>query len=413
MIGGRARFSLSPTQTMQVVFLTSSFPAAAGGVDMVLVRRARELARCTGVTAVVPTPWVPRPVAALSSRWAEYAAGRDGEVSGVPVLRPRYVQIPGAGAIAGVAMALGALGTIRRLRRAGRCDVLFAQSIVPDGLAAALLGRWTDVAATCLGRGTDVHDVVRSDVVRALVGYTLRHSSAVAVVARQLATTLASLGHGHAITLLSDGVDLERFAPGDRAAARRALGLDPDARIVAYVGRLVPGKGIRTLVDATAALATSHDVQVVLVGGGPLAEVVVARAHARGVADRVRVVGEVAHDAVPTWMNAADVVTLPSAAEGFPNSVREALACGRPVVATPVGDLPSIVTTDVGRLVPVDDAGALASALAAVLSAEWDPAAIRARVAGMTWAENARATQAFLAAAVDGQASLGPALASA
>ena len=398
---------------MHVVFLTSSFPAAAGGVDMVLVRRARELARCTGVTAVVPTPWVPRPVAALSPRWAEYAAGRDGEVSGVAVLRPRYVQVPGAGAIAGVAMALGALGTIRRLRRAGRCDVLFAQSIVPDGLAAALLGRWTDVPATCLGRGTDVHDVARSDVVRALAGYTLRHSSAVAVVARQLATTLASLGHGHAITLLSDGVDLERFAPGDRAAARRALGLDPQARIVAYVGRLVPGKGIRTLVDATAALAQSHDVQVVLIGGGPLADVVVARAHARGVADRVRVVGEVAHDAVPTWMQAADVVTLPSAAEGFPNSVREALACGRPVVATPVGDLPCIVTTDVGRLVPVDDAGALASALAAVLSAEWDPAAIRARVAGMTWAENARATRAFLAAAVDGPASLGSALASA
>ena len=61
-------------RTMHVVFFTSSFPAAVGGVDMVLVRRARELARHAGVTAVVPTPWVPRGAATLSSRWARHAA---------------------------------------------------------------------------------------------------------------------------------------------------------------------------------------------------------------------------------------------------------------------------------------------------------------------------------------------------
>jgi glycosyltransferase involved in cell wall biosynthesis len=139
---------------------------------------------------------------------------------------------------------------------------------------------------------------------------------------------------------------------------------------------------------------------VALVGGGPLEAPLVAQARRLGIAERVRFAGEVAHDDVPRWLQAADVVTLPSVAEGFPNSVREALACGRPVVATPVGDIPRVVTPDVGRLVPVDDAASLAAALSDVLAVAWDAAAIRSRVAGMTWTENARATYAFLAAAL-------------
>ena len=323
-------------------------------------------------------------------------------VDGIAVLRPRYVQVPGVGAIAGVAMALGALGTVRRLRRVHGADVLFAQSIVPDGLAAALLGRWTGVPSACIGRGTDVHDVARSEVVRGLVAYTLRHSAAVAVVARQLATTLAGVNGALPITFLPDGVDLERFVPGDRSVARRALGLDADAHVVVYVGRLVAGKGLETLLDATAAVSDAH---LVLAGAGPLADALGARAERLGIAERVRLVGEVAHDAVPRWLQAADVVALPSVAEGFPNSVREALACGRPVVATPVGDLPRVITPDVGRLVPVGDVPGLAAALAGALTAPWDAARIRSRVAGMTWAENALATVAFLERARTGDTS--------
>jgi glycosyltransferase involved in cell wall biosynthesis len=388
-------------RAMHVVFFTSSFPAAVGGVDMVLVRRARELARHADVTAVVPTPWVPRAAATLTSRWAGYAAQARAEtVGGIEAFRPRYVQVPRVGALAGVAMAIGALPTVRRLRRAGRCDVLFAQSIVPDGLAAALLGQWTGTPAACIGRGTDVHDVARSELVRTLVGYTLRSSTAVAVVAQQLGTALDAVGAGREIAVLTDGVDLERFAIGDRASARRAIGLDPSTRVIVQVGRLVPGKGLETLLDALPYVTADAGVHVALVGGGPLAAPLAARARRLGIAERVRFAGEVAHDDVPRWLQAADVVTLPSVAEGFPNSVREALACGRPVVATPVGDIPRVVTSDVGRLVPVGDAPALAGALSEVLATPWDPAVIRARVAGMTWAENARATHAFLAAAL-------------
>jgi glycosyltransferase involved in cell wall biosynthesis len=83
-------------------------------------------------------------------------------------------------------------------------------------------------------------------------------------------------------------------------------------------------------------------------------------------------------------MAAADLVTLPSYMEGCPNVVLEALACGRPVVASDVGGIPEILSDECGRLVPPRDSGALAHALASVLDRTWDAKAISAH-GGRSW----------------------------
>jgi glycosyltransferase involved in cell wall biosynthesis len=85
-----------------------------------------------------------------------------------------------------------------------------------------------------------------------------------------------------------------------------------------------------------------------------------------------------APDEVAIWMAAADVITLPSYMEGCPNVVLEALACGRPVVATRVGGIPEIMSDACGRLIPPRDARALAEALDAVLDMSWDAGSISA-----------------------------------
>jgi len=386
---------------VHVVFFTSAFPGTAGnGIDMVLARRARALTGRSPVVAVAPVPWVPRSLGRASPRWARYrAAARRGHLERVPVLRPRYLQVPGIGPWAAVAMALGALGCVRALRRRGRCDVLFAQALLPDGLAAVLLGRWTATPVACLGRGTDVHGLgPAGSVARRLAAFTVRHAAAVGVVAHELAAMVQALGHGSAPAVLHDGIDLERFSPGDRAVARALLGRATEERLVLYVGRLARGKGLTTLIEALARLGDTT--RLALVGSGALAPGLATLARRLRVDDRVHFAGEAPHGQIATWMRAADVLALPSEAEGFPNVVREALACGLPVVGTPVGDLPRVVTPAVGRLVPIGDARALAEALASVLDAAWDRAAIRTTVAGMTWERNAEATARFLAAAV-------------
>ncbi len=83
-------------------------------------------------------------------------------------------------------------------------------------------------------------------------------------------------------------------------------------------------------------------------------------------------------DDVAVWMAAANLVTLPSYMEGCPNVILEALACGRPVVATNVGGIPEMMNDECGRLVPAHDAVALAQALASSLDESWDATAISA-----------------------------------
>jgi glycosyltransferase involved in cell wall biosynthesis len=379
---------------MRVVVFASVFPDAAED------RRAFELARHASVAAVVPTPWVPRPLARLSARWNAYARlDAVAHLHGIPVLRPRYLHVPQSGAVAGVTMALGALGCIRALRARGDCDVLFAQSLVPDGLAAVLLGRWTGVPVACLGRDADV--LPRSAIARSLTAFTVDRAAAVAVVAGQLVRVLSGLAHGRPITLLPNGIDLERFSPGRRAEARRALEIDPTARVVLYVGRLAAGRGVEDLIEAFAAVRASlPEAGLVLLGDGPLRPALERRVAALGIVDRVHFAGRVPHTAVPMWMQACDVVARPSTADGFPTVVREALACGRPVVATPLGDVARLVGSDSGYLVPAGDPPMLAAGLGAALRAAWNETAIRRHVAGMTWERTAEATHHFLEAAV-------------
>lgn len=142
--------------------------------------------------------------------------------------------------------------------------------------------------------------------------------------------------------VIGNGVDVARFAPpsaAERVAARSAAGVPDDATHVVFVGHEFDRKGLGLLLDAAAAVPGVH---VSVVGGTPdmLAGV---RAHVErlGTSDRVHLAGRVP-DPLP-WLHAADALALPSAYEANALVVLEALACGVPVVATPVGYAPDVV----------------------------------------------------------------------
>ncbi|HVL84995.1 MAG TPA: D-inositol-3-phosphate glycosyltransferase [Pseudonocardia sp.] len=174
------------------------------------------------------------------------------------------------------------------------------------------------------------------------------------------------------------GVDLVRFAPGDRAAARRALGLPADAVVLAFVGRIQPLKAPDVLLRAAAALLRSHPGLrarlVVLVVGGPsgtgLAEPTALQglASALGLTDVVRFLPPQAGAALAGVYRAADTVAVPSHNESFGLVALEAQACGTPVVAARVGGLPvAVADGESGVLVPGHDPADWARALAGLV----------------------------------------------
>ena len=169
------------------------------------------------------------------------------------------------------------------------------------------------------------------------------------------------------IKVIRNGVDLERFRPRDRAAARAALGLPVDRLVIGTVGRLVPVKDQATLLDALALVRRQGVAfSAVVAGTGPLRDALEARARTLGLTE-VSFLGN-RHD-VEHVLAAFDVFVLSSESEGLSNTIQEAMASGLPVVATRVGGADELVDENrSGLLVPRRDPAALASAIGRLAS---------------------------------------------
>jgi len=197
------------------------------------------------------------------------------------------------------------------------------------------------------------------------------------------------------IAVIPCGVDTNLFLPGDQAAARAALGLDDQPRLL-YVGRLAPIKGLETLLDAMARLrASGTPVHLSIVGGDadePLnghEGALRARLARLDLGGTVTFVGAQPQERLRAWYVAADATVLPSHYESFGMVALEAMACGIPVVASRVGGLQTTVRDGVtGLLAPESDPVALAGALDRLLG---DPD-LRFRLGreGVQWAARHR-----------------------
>jgi D-inositol-3-phosphate glycosyltransferase len=160
------------------------------------------------------------------------------------------------------------------------------------------------------------------------------------------------------IDLVPCGVNLDLFRPMGRSEARKQLGIGDDERILLFVGRVEPLKGIDILLGAAARLDGDGDCFVMVVGGdasapqGELAHLQ-GLASELGIAERVSFLGAVDHEQLPLYYNAADVCVVPSFYESFGLVALEAMACGIPVVASRVGGLRGTVRDgETGYLIP-------------------------------------------------------------
>jgi teichuronic acid biosynthesis glycosyltransferase TuaC len=314
-------------------------------------------------------------------------------IGGIETHYMRQLYVPKVGVPVAVPLYLASMAPHRKLL--ADADVILGTWAYPDGCAAILAARALHKPCAVKVHGSDLNVIAKRPSARAVLRRVLPRADAMVSVSAALSDELEALGVARSrIHLVANGVNTALFAPRDKGEARRALGLSPSAAVVAFVGRLEPQKGVGELLLAIPRVrARIGDVVFVLIGEGEWTERVKKEAAASNgaiVAPGARPLKEVAQ-----WLAACDVFTLPSWMEGTPNVVLEALASGRPVVATRVGGIPDVLPDpDGGELVPARDAASLADALGATIErvrrGELPPDRMRA-LGPKSWDESARA----------------------
>lgn len=186
---------------------------------------------------------------------------------------------------------------------------------------------------------------------------------------------------------IANGYDPAKYYPVDKKAARQSLDLPVDSKIVLNISRLYKEKGQKYLISAINDIVKDRDDIICYIGGtGPLKNDLEQQITSLNLQEYVKLAGFIPDEQMNLWMNACDLFVLPSLSESFGIVQLEALACGRPVVATRNGGSEEVIISDeYGLLVEPANSEDLAEKILVALDREWDREAILAYAERFTW----------------------------
>jgi glycosyltransferase involved in cell wall biosynthesis len=321
------------------------------------------------------------------------------ERHGISIRHPRYMLLPKVGmSMAPLTMALACRPVLAGMIRKGfDFDVIDAHYLYPEGAAAALLGRWFDKPVIASVLGDDVIMLPKFRLPRRMILWTAARCAGVTSVCQALKDRLVEVGApAEKIRVVLHGVDLDLFRPVDREAVRRRLGLS--GKVLLMVGHVTRRKGQHLAVEA---LPDLPGMTLLIAGDGWMEGMLRDRARDLGVADRVRFLGSVVQEELKDYYGAADALLLPSSREGIANVLIESMACGTPVVATPVWGTPEAVNVpEAGVLMRDRSPEALAEAVRQLFASYPDRAATRRHAETFTWERTSRQHLEVLRAAL-------------
>jgi glycosyltransferase involved in cell wall biosynthesis len=249
--------------------------------------------------------------------------------------------------------------------------------LYPAGFAALHVGRKLGIPVVVGAIGSDLN-AIPDRLSQWLTRRTLRGATKIIVKSEELCQRSVALGADRRKThVVLNGCDEKLFFVRDRGLSRRELNVSEAAELVLFVGRMHSGKGIGELMEAVSVLTQKRpNLRLVFVGDGPDEKRMREKARVSTLEHCVAFVGACSPEDVARWLGAANLLALPSHAEGCPNAVIEALSCGRPVIATAVGAVPDLVHSSCGITIPARKVSALTEALDTALNCRWDAHAI-------------------------------------
>jgi glycosyltransferase involved in cell wall biosynthesis len=293
------------------------------------------------INIIRPISWVE---IAKSNKKLNKAEYYQDDWNGIPILFPTYYFIPRIGHyISGYCYWLSVYKAFYSTQKIP--DVFFSAWAYPDAFATMLLAKKHKKPLVVSVLGSDINILAQQPDKKRKLQQVLNYASAIFSPSRALADCVVALGVDTAkVHVVHCGIDTQLFFPSDRNSCAQELDIPADKKRILYIGNYKVAKGIIDYLQAVHQLSKKHtDFEAVIIGKGEDEQLVHNTIAKLEIAPFVRLVGEVDHDKLNSWLNASDCLCLPSYAEGLPNVVLEALATHTNVVATNVGGIPEAV----------------------------------------------------------------------
>ena len=369
---------------MKVLLFTNLYPSITEPTRGVFNRSwFTALARHCEVRVISPQAWWTR----LRQPVTLFKAPCD-DMTGLKATFPTYWSIPGIPMLHASGMRISMRSLFRRIQKEYPFDAIVAAWAYPDAVAAARLARELKCPLIVKVLGSDINEIALHPTLRWRILCTLNYSSRIIAVSDALGDKLAEMGVPQdKIIRQHNAVDGEKFRPQNPMALRIRLNLPLDKRIVCYAGNFKEEKGTDILIKAWGRFQEwdAGKTVLILIGGGSLETSLRVGIKELGIENTVQFHGRRPHEEIPDWIGACNVFCLPSLREGCPNVVLEALACGRPVVASKVGGIPELLNERNGIMTPPGDAEALAQGIEECLNREWNPRELRESAGCLSW----------------------------
>jgi len=244
--------------------------------------------------------------------------------------------------------SLRAARLARKIHRRHHFDIIHAHQIYPCGVAGAFLRHLLKIplVVTCHGSGLFLNWEV--PWIRPLMKWVMRRADRFIAVGNEQKEKLENCSvPSHRVTVLSNCVDTDLFSPRPEAgiAIRERYNWNHGETVVAFVGRFHPIKGPGYFLQAALKVhEKKKGIKFLLVGSGELEDALRKEVALSGRSEAFAFTGDIPHEKVPDYMNAADILVLPSLSEGSPLALIEAMAMGKAVIASRVGSMPDYIT---------------------------------------------------------------------
>ena len=267
-------------------------------------------------------------------------------------------------------------------------DLIHAHFTYPFGYIGTKLKEKYGVRLVITAHGYDIYDLpFRNKYWENKIAYTLNNADRVITVSKRNLDCIQKLKIKTDTEVIPNGYDNNLFKPIDKAECRNKVDLQSDKKIILTVGNLVEIKGHEYLIEAMKEIVKKRrDILCLIIGSGNLKTRLKNQIKKLEMEEFVKLLGGKPHDEIAFWMNACDLFVLPSLSESFGVVQIEAMACGKPVVATYNGGSEEIIITDdLGLLVEPENSEELAEKLLVALDKKWNEEYISNYTKQFTW----------------------------